>query len=93
MGHAIDQVAGIVEHVDHAVAIAIVGLFLGAHAEEQPWPRHPGTVGDKPVGDARGLHAGGILTIRGQPERRRERADPAEHLRVLPADAECAQRT
>ena len=92
---AFDQVAGVVEHVDDAVVVAVVGSLLAADAEEQLRSRHRRTAIDQRMHDPRGLHRIRIRVLRRQPERRRERTDPAEQFRILPADperAECAQR-
>ena len=72
---AIDQVACIVDHVDHAIAVAITGFLVGACGEEHRRTRARWAGIDQPVHQPRGLDRIGVAAIRGYPERRRERTD------------------
>jgi hypothetical protein len=89
---SIDQVARVVDHVDDAIAVAIVGFLPGTDPEEQSRPPTGRVAIHQCVRDPRRLHRLRIRILRGEPERRRERAHAPEQLRILPTDAERTER-
>ncbi|KLD64536.1 hypothetical protein Y882_06625 [Dyella japonica DSM 16301] len=89
----VDQILQIFDGVDGAVVVAVIGFFMAAYRKPEtqrlalPCPVH------HRLRQARAFHRLRIAAIGGQPERRRERAYLPEHVRILPAQAECIERT
>src|ERR1035437_8298668 len=80
----VDQFRGVLDRVDHAVAVAILLLVEGAGLKPQPERRFGFGCAHTLMDDARSLLLGYARLAGPSPKRAGENSDDAKHVRPLP---------